>query len=85
MTPPSARSPSSPSPRRTSADEQARAYNRLVAEGKVTPVLGEVVPFDAIPDADQRMGDGIDVFGNRVALAGASAPGLGTTSGQRGW
>jgi hypothetical protein len=39
----------------------------------------EVVPFDGIPDAHQRMGDGVEVFGNRVALVGAPAPGLGAT------
>ena len=60
-------------------DEQARAYNQLIIDGKITPALGEVVPFDSIPDVHQKMADGIDVFGNRVALVGASAPGLRTS------
>jgi crotonyl-CoA carboxylase/reductase len=58
-------------------DEQARAYNELVAGSEITPALREVVAFEEIPDAHQRMGDGVEVFGNRVALVGAAAPGLG--------
>jgi hypothetical protein len=45
----------------------------------ITPALGEVVAFDGIPDAHQRMGGGVEVFGNRVALVGAPEQGLGAT------
>lgn len=58
-------------------DEQAAAYNDLVRSGKVRPVLGEVITFEEIPEAHQRMGDGVEVYGNRVALVGAAEPGLG--------
>jgi crotonyl-CoA carboxylase/reductase len=58
-------------------DAQAHAYNRLIAEGEITPALGEVVAFEGIPDVHQRMADGVEVFGNRVALVGAPEKGLG--------
>jgi len=56
-------------------DEQARAYNQLLIDGRIGPALGEVVSFAQIPDVHQDMGDGVGVFGNRVALIGATAPG----------
>jgi crotonyl-CoA carboxylase/reductase len=55
-------------------DEQAYAYNELVIAGTIDPVLGRVIAFDEIPDAHSRMGRGVDVFGNVVALVGASDP-----------
>lgn len=58
-------------------DEQARAYNQLLIDRRISPALGQVVPFAEIPDAHQAMGDGVAVFGNRVALVGAADPGLG--------
>lgn len=58
-------------------DEQARAYNDLVHRRVVDPCLGKVYRFEEIPDAHHEMEQGIEVFGNRVALVGAPEPGLG--------
>jgi crotonyl-CoA carboxylase/reductase len=52
-------------------DEQAKAYNQLLIDKKIGPALGEVVPFEGIGVAHQNMGEGVAVFGNRVALVGA--------------
>jgi crotonyl-CoA carboxylase/reductase len=61
-------------------DEQARAYNNLVAAGTIDPCLGKLYRFEEIPDAHDEMERGVDVFGNRVALVGAARPGLGRRS-----
>lgn len=58
-------------------DEQAFAYNQLVIDGKIDPCLGEVYEFEDIGKAHYDMEEGKVVFGNRVALVGASKPGLG--------
>jgi crotonyl-CoA carboxylase/reductase len=58
-------------------DEQARAYNQLVLDKKVEPCLGKLYSFDEIGQAHYDMGEGQEVFGNRVALVGAPEPGLG--------
>lgn len=58
-------------------DEQARAYNDLITRGTIDPTMGQVYRFEDIPLAHQEMADGADVSGNRVALVGASEPGLG--------
>lgn len=58
-------------------DEQAQAYNQLVVDGKIDPCLGEVYAFEDIGKAHFDMEQGKVVFGNRVALVGASKPGLG--------
>lgn len=58
-------------------DEQAQAYNQLVWDGKIDPCLGEVYAFGDIGKAHYDMEQGERVFGNRVALVGASEPGLG--------
>jgi crotonyl-CoA carboxylase/reductase len=58
-------------------DDQARAYNLLLHEGAIDPCLGEVMSFHDLPRAHYEMGEGIEVFGNRVALVGAPEPGLG--------
>jgi crotonyl-CoA carboxylase/reductase len=58
-------------------DEQAFAYNKLVCERKIDPCLGEVYAFEDIGKAHYEMEQGKTVFGNRVALVGASATGLG--------
>jgi len=57
-------------------DEQARAYNQLLHEGAIDPCLGEVISFKDLPRAHYEMGEGIEVFGNRVALVGARKAGL---------
>lgn len=58
-------------------DEQALAYNALVHEGKVSPSLGDVRPFDELGQAHQDMADGLLSFGNTAILVGAERPGLG--------
>jgi len=58
-------------------DEQANAYNQLVLDEKINPCLGEVYSFEDIGKAHRDMEEGRVVFGNRVALVGASEQGLG--------
>lgn len=58
-------------------DEQAIAYNNLVRDGKIDPVLGRTIAFSELPAAHAAMGRGEDVFGNVVALIGAGQPNLG--------
>lgn len=58
-------------------DEQARAYNQLVRDGKIDPCLGQVYSFEEIGKAHYDMEKGEEVFGNRVALVGASSTGMG--------
>jgi crotonyl-CoA carboxylase/reductase len=55
-----------------SNDEQAIAFNNLVREGKIDPVVGRVIKFEDIGQAHAAMGRGEDVFGNVVALVGAA-------------
>ena len=61
-------------------DEQARAYNDLVCSGAIDPCLGRVRSFDEIPAAHETMANGVDVFGNVVALISAIAPGAERTA-----
>ncbi|WP_051898008.1 crotonyl-CoA carboxylase/reductase [Sciscionella sediminilitoris] len=58
-------------------DEQAYAYNDLVRDRVIDPVLGRTIPFTGIPDAHAAMGRGEDVFGNVAVLIGAAEPGTG--------
>lgn len=60
-------------------DEQAIAYNRLLHEGKIDPCLGQVYPFEGIGQAHADMEQGLEVFGNRVALVGAAGRGEGAS------
>jgi crotonyl-CoA carboxylase/reductase len=62
-------------------DEQAYAYNDLVRAKKIDPALGEVLAFTEIGRAHYEMGEGMEVFGNRVALVGAPTTGLGASEG----
>ncbi|MGY1433553.1 crotonyl-CoA carboxylase/reductase [Streptomyces reniochalinae] len=55
-------------------DEQAIAYNQLVCDGKIDPVVGRVLPMDDVPRAHAEMGRGEEVFGNTVSLLGAATP-----------
>lgn len=55
-------------------DVQALAYNQLVCDGKIDPVVGRVLKFDDIPQAHAQMGRGEEVFGNTVVLVGADSP-----------
>jgi crotonyl-CoA carboxylase/reductase len=61
-------------------DAQALAYNQLVTEGKIGPCLGDVFAFDDIGKAHHEMEAGVGSEGNRVALVGAPAQGLGITT-----
>jgi crotonyl-CoA carboxylase/reductase len=61
-----------------SNDEQASEYNDLVRAGKIDPCLGKVYPFEEVGLAHYEMEQGLEVFGNRVVLVGASEIGLGT-------
>ncbi len=61
-------------------DDQARRYNELVTSGAVDPCLGRVISFEDLPSAHAIMGRGEDVFGNVVALVGASTPDEGRQS-----
>lgn len=58
-------------------DQQAAAYNNLLAARAVDPCVGQVLPFDQLARAHHDMGAGNEVFGNRVVLVGAPVPGLG--------
>jgi crotonyl-CoA carboxylase/reductase len=58
-------------------DEQAIAYNQLVVDGKVDPVLGRTIQFSEIGPAHAAMGRGENVHGNVAVLVGAPAPGMG--------
>ncbi|MCP5098936.1 MAG: crotonyl-CoA carboxylase/reductase [Chloroflexi bacterium] len=60
-----------------SNDEQAYAYNQLVVDGKIDPCLGDLYSFKNIGQAHYDMEEGKVVYGNRVALVGASERGLG--------
>lgn len=55
-------------------DEQAIAYNQLVLDGKIDPVVGRVLPMDDIAMSHAQMGRGEEVFGNTVHLIGAKFP-----------
>ncbi|MGV9866594.1 crotonyl-CoA carboxylase/reductase [Rhodococcus koreensis] len=61
-------------------DEQARAYNQLVVDGKIDPCVGRVLPMSDIPRAHAEMGRGEEVFGNTVILVGAKDPEQGRAS-----
>lgn len=54
-------------------DAQAAAFNQLVISGGIDPCLGEVVSFDEIGEAHQRMLEGRLPSGNTVALVGATS------------
>jgi crotonyl-CoA carboxylase/reductase len=49
----------------------------LVIDGKIDPCVSDVYSFEDIGKAHQDMEDGKKVFGNRVALVGASEKGSG--------
>lgn len=57
-------------------DDQAQAYNTLVASGAIDPCLGRVIPFSGLGAAHAAMGRGEEVFGNISVLIGAKQPGL---------
>jgi crotonyl-CoA carboxylase/reductase len=54
-------------------DDQARAYNDLVCKGVIDPCRGRVIGFNEIPAAHAAMSRGENVYGNVVALVGATS------------
>ena len=61
-------------------DAQAIAYNDLVRAGDIDPCLGDVVALEDIGQVHYDMGEGENVFGNKVALVGAPESGQGRQS-----
>ena len=55
-------------------DSQAHAYNDLVRNGKIDPVVGRTMSFLDVPLSHAQMGRGEEVFGNTVHLVGARTP-----------
>lgn len=53
-------------------DSQAYAYNELIRQGHIDPVLGRTVSFDQLPAVHSAMGRGEQVFGNTVGLVGTT-------------
>jgi crotonyl-CoA carboxylase/reductase len=58
-------------------DQQAIEFNKMLTSGAIHPALGEVLTFDEIPDAHQRMHEGDLALGNTAILIGAPTKGLG--------
>ena len=49
----------------------------MLTSGAIHPALGEVLAFDEIPHAHQRMHEGDLALGNTAILIGAASKGLG--------
>jgi crotonyl-CoA carboxylase/reductase len=58
-------------------DEQAAAATALIAEGKISPALSQVFPFEGIPEAHQLMRENRHSPGNMACLVNAVRPGEG--------
>jgi crotonyl-CoA carboxylase/reductase len=58
-------------------DEQAAAATALIAEGKISPALSQVFPFEGIPEAHQLMRENRHPPGNMACLVNALRPGEG--------
>lgn len=57
-------------------DEQANAFNRLIADGKIRPCLSELFTFEQVPDAHQAMHENRHPAGKMGILVGAPQRGL---------
>jgi crotonyl-CoA carboxylase/reductase len=57
-------------------DDQAAAFNRLVADGKVRTTLGQTYRYDEAAQVHQLMADGQLPEGNVAVLVSAPRPGL---------
>ncbi len=57
-------------------DDQARALNELVLQGKVDPCLSQTFSFDQIPEAHQLMYENRHPPGNMACLVGAPRAGM---------
>jgi crotonyl-CoA carboxylase/reductase len=58
-------------------DVQARGWWTLLKDGKIDPVVGQVLRFDEIAQAHQHMAEGKLPPGNTAILVGAAQPGQG--------
>jgi crotonyl-CoA carboxylase/reductase len=58
-------------------DEQAAAATQMVAEGKISPALSQVFPFEGIPEAHQLMRENRHPAGNMACLVNATRLGEG--------
>jgi crotonyl-CoA carboxylase/reductase len=58
--------------------KQASAANQLMIERRLDPCLSEVFPWDAIPDAHEKMLNNQHLPGNMAVLVTAQRPGLRT-------
>jgi crotonyl-CoA carboxylase/reductase len=58
-------------------DEQARCWWELLDDGRIDPVVSQVLRFDEIGQAHQQMADGRLPAGNTAILVGATEPGQG--------
>lgn len=61
-------------------DAQARAWNELMCNKEIDPILGEVLSFEEIPQAHAAMAEGRHALGNTSALVGSPEAGLGRVS-----
>jgi crotonyl-CoA carboxylase/reductase len=59
-------------------DEQSRAFNEIVLDGRVDPCLSRTFGFDEIPLAHQLMMENAHPVGNMAALVSAPTEGLTT-------
>jgi crotonyl-CoA carboxylase/reductase len=57
-------------------DQEARAANQLVADGKIDPCLGRTFTFDEVGLAHQLLHENKHPDGNMAILVGARQPGL---------
>jgi crotonyl-CoA carboxylase/reductase len=57
-------------------DDEARAFNDLVREGKLKTTLGHTYRYDEAAHVHQLMGDGQLPEGNVAVLISAPEPGL---------
>lgn len=61
-------------------DEQSKAFNELVIEGKVDPCLSRTFAYDDVPLAHQLMYENRHPHGNMSILVGAAELGTGATA-----
>ena len=57
-------------------DVESRAFNDLIAQGRVDPCLSRTFRFDELPEAHQLMAENRHPEGNMAVLVGAPEPGL---------
>jgi crotonyl-CoA carboxylase/reductase len=57
-------------------DDQARAFNQMVIDGRVDPALSRTFSFEDIGTAHQLMSENAHPDGNMAALVSAASEGL---------